>query len=79
MSDNETLATIFEALLEQTKAVRDLKIQCETLKQMMFAHRPAFIPAFDEQLKKTSASPQLQGLDVMVEGLEQAIRDLNTE
>jgi hypothetical protein len=79
MSDNETLATIFEALLEQSKAVRDLKIQSETLKQMMFAHRPAFVPAFDEQMKRTCASPQVRMLDVMIVGLERAVRDLRVE
>jgi hypothetical protein len=78
MPDQDALATMMEALLEQTKAIRDVKIQAEALKQMMFEHRPAFIPAFDEQVKKVTASPNLQELDALIGNLERALGTLKT-
>jgi hypothetical protein len=76
MTENDVLATILEALLEQTRAIRDVKVQAESLKQMMFEHRPAFVPTFEEQVKKVTASPALQDLDTMITRLEQAVGGL---
>jgi hypothetical protein len=78
MPDRDVLVPLFVALLEQTKAVRDLKIQTESLKQMMFEHRPAFIPAFEEQVQKISSSPALKQLDSLISQLEQGLRALKT-
>ena len=76
MPEKEVLASILEALLEQTRAIRDVKIQAESLKQMIFEHRPAFVPAFEEQLRKAVASPGLQQLDSLIERLEREVRAL---
>jgi hypothetical protein len=76
MAENDDLSTLLEALLEQTRAIRDVKIQVESLKSMMFEHRPAFVPAFDEQVQKVSGSPALQQLDSMNRRLEEAVRTL---
>jgi hypothetical protein len=76
MADPEFHAAIFESLLEQTKALRDVKIQVESLKQMMFEHRPAFIPTFEEQVSKIAASPNVQQLDLLIERLQDALRTL---
>ncbi len=65
--------------MEQTKAIRDLKIQVESLKQMMFEHRPAFVPAFEEQVHKTSATPSVQQLDATISQLELAVRSLRSD
>ena len=73
MSDASPIVTIFETLLEQTRAIRDTKIQTESLKQIMFEHRPAFVPAFEEQVQKISSSPQVQQLDGFIERLERAL------
>lgn len=72
----EAFAAIFEALLEQTRAVRDVKVQTESLKQMIFEHRPAFAPTFAEHVRKVTSSPQLQQLDALIGRLEQALRGL---
>jgi DNA polymerase III delta subunit len=77
MAENEALATILEALLEQTRAIRDVKVQIESLKQMMFEHRPAFVPTFEEQVIKVNSSPALQHLDEMIARLEHAVRSLH--
>jgi len=74
MVDNDMAANILEALLEQAKAIRDVKIQAESLKQMMFEHRPAFVPVFEEQVKKTTASPQVQQLDAVIGRLADVLR-----
>jgi phage-related minor tail protein len=76
MADNETMADFLRALLEQTRAIRDLKLEVESLKQVLFAHRPAFIPAYEEQVKKTAASPQVQRLEVVIQSLENAVRQI---
>jgi hypothetical protein len=76
MPENDFISTMLEALLEQTKAIRDVKIQSESLKNMMFEHRPAFVPAFEEQVKKATASPALRELDSMITRLESALRVL---
>ena len=76
MAENNAITTILEALLEQTRAIRDVKVQTESLKQMMLEHRPAFIPSFEEQVKKANASPAVQHLDSMISRLEEAVRGL---
>jgi hypothetical protein len=79
MSENDPIATILEALLEQTRAIRDVKVQVESLKQMMFEHRPAFVPTFDEQLKKVLESGKLEQLDSLIASLESSVRNLRAE
>ena len=79
MGDPDIHVAIFESLLEQTKAVRDIKIQVESLKQMMFEHRPAFVPTFEEQVKKFTASPNVQQLDSLIERLQNALRLLKAD
>jgi len=76
MAENDAIATIFESLLEQTRAIRDVKIQAESLKQMMFEHRPAFVASFEEQVRKISTSPNLQELDFLIGRLENAVHKL---
>lgn len=76
MPENDAIATILEALLEQTRAIRDVKIHVESLKQMMFEHRPAFVPTFEEQVKKVSASDNLGQLDNLIARLESSVREL---
>ena len=76
MPEQDAIATILEALVEQTRAIRDVKIQTESLKQMMFEHRPAFVPAFEEQLKKAEASGQVKHLEILIQSLERELRKL---
>jgi hypothetical protein len=79
MSEPSPIITIFETLLEQTKAIRDVKVQTESLKQMMFEHRPAFVPAFAEQVEKISSTPAVQQLDSFVGRLERALASMKAE
>lgn len=74
--DHQILSDIMEALLEQTRAIRDVKIQAESLKRMMLEHRPAFVPTFAEQVQQVTASPLVQDLDAMIKRLEMAVSTL---
>ena len=38
--------TLLSLLEQQAKEIRELRLEIESLKRMMFEHRPAFIPAF---------------------------------
>jgi len=73
MVEPNPVVTILEALVEQTRAIRDVKIQVESLKQMMFAHRPAFVPTFDEKLKEIASGDTLERLDGLMASLESAV------
>lgn len=77
MGENDAITTILEALLEQTRAIRDVKIQVESLKRMMFEHRPAFIPSFEEQVRKVTESGKVRELESLITRLEAAIRELS--
>lgn len=76
MAEMDPLVTIMEALLEQTRAIRDVKIQVEALKQMFFAHRPAFVPDFEEQVKNVCEGNTLARLDGLMSSLESTVTKL---
>ena len=69
MADLDVIA-IHEALLNQHKLLREVKLQVESLKSMMFEHRPQFVPAFEEQVQKLSQSDALRRLDTDIKRLE---------
>ena len=71
--DGQTILALFETLLEQQKAIRDVKIQVESLKAMMFEHRPQFREPFAQQVSRISGSEGLQKLDLASARLEDTI------
>ena len=73
MTDPELLE-VYEVLLAQQTAIRNLKVELEALKKMMFDHRPAFIPTFDENVKSIAETPQVRNVDEMISRLEQALK-----
>jgi myo-inositol catabolism protein IolC len=60
-------------LLEQQKAIRDTKVQVESLKEMMFEHRPQFREPFAQQMAKANASEAMRRLDLAAARLEDVI------
>jgi hypothetical protein len=76
MPELNPVVTILEALVEQTRAIRDVKIQVEALKQMMFEHRPAFVPNFEERVKKIVEGGTLERLDGLMSSLETTVGKL---
>ena len=55
------------------KAIRDVKLQVESLKTMMFEHRPAFIETYNEITKRVAQSEAIRGLDQRIVELEKGV------
>ena len=55
------------------KAIRDVKVQVESLKTMMFEHRPAFIETYNEITKRVAQSEAIRGLDERIAELEKGV------
>lgn len=60
-------------VLSLYKAVRDVKLQVESLKTMMFEHRPAFIETYNEITKRVAQSEAIRALDERIVALETAV------
>ncbi len=67
-------ALLSQVLLEQTKQVRQLRLELEALKRMFFEHRPPFIEAFTQQVGAVEASGFLRPIDDIIAKLQQQIR-----
>lgn len=74
MTESE-LRDIYEIVLEQHKAIRNLKVELESLKKMMFDHRPEFMPTFDENVKLISQTAHVKSVDEMISRLEEALKE----
>lgn len=66
----ENLAEIYETMVHQQKLLLDLKIQIESLKSMMFEHRPAFTEAFAQQVSNILQKPEIQQMRAQIADLE---------
>ncbi|MFB3916694.1 MAG: hypothetical protein ACE14M_08195 [Terriglobales bacterium] len=77
--DNQTVVILFETLLEQQKAIRDVKLQIESLKEMMFEHRPQFREPFAQQAARISGSESVRKLELEAARLEDTISALRRE
>ncbi len=64
---------LFEALLHQGEAIRELKLEVESLKNMFFEHRPAFVAAFAEHRAKLAKVQKVVLLDEQLAKLRAAI------
>ena len=69
MTMNEN--AVYDLLLAQQKQIRELKLHLESLKRMMFEHRPPFVPAFEQQLGAVESSGALREIDDCIRRLEQ--------
>jgi hypothetical protein len=72
MTESE-LRDLYEIVLEQHKAIRNLKVEVESLKKMMFDHRPEFTSTFNENVKLISETPQVKSVDEMISRLQEAL------
>ncbi len=57
-------------VLSLYKTLRDVKLQVESLKTMMFEHRPAFIETYNEITKRVAQSEAIRALDARIAELE---------
>ncbi len=60
-------------LLPLYQALRDVKLQVESLKTMMFEHRPAFIETYNEITKRVAQSESIRALDERIAELQKAL------
>ena len=61
---SETNSEVQEILQQQAREIEELRLEIESLKRMMFEHRPAFIPAFHaarERVRNGEGLPAAQG------------------
>lgn len=67
---NPSDTELYEMLLDQYRQLRDLKANIEALKSMMFEHRPAFVPAFQQKLSEVADSHSLDHYTAAIRKLE---------
>ncbi len=78
-TDNETTLALFEALLHQGEAIRELKLELESLKNMFFEHRPPFREAFAEHRSKLTSADALGRVDEQLATLRAAVEQLRRQ
>jgi hypothetical protein len=72
--NDQDMMEIYETMVHQEKMLLELKIQVESLKAMMFEHRPAFTDAFAQQVSKIMQSPGIQQLEQQIAQLEAGLK-----
>lgn len=72
--NDQDMMEIYETMVHQERMLLDLKIQIESLKAMMFDHRPAFTDAFAQQVSKIIQSPGIQQLERQISQLEAGLK-----
>lgn len=60
-------------LLPLYQALRDVKLQVESLKTMMFEHRPAFVETFNHITARVEQSEAIVELDRQIAELQKAV------
>ncbi len=72
--NDQDMMEIYETMVHQEKMLLELKIQVESLKAMMFEHRPAFTDAFAQQVSKIMQSPDIRQLQQQIAELESSLK-----
>jgi len=76
MATDINIVALYETLLQQHKAIRDVKLEIESLKSMMFEHRPPFVEEFARHRDKVLGSTTLANIDGEITRLEHALAQL---
>ena len=61
-------------ILPFLQTLRDVKLQVESLKTMMFEHRPAFVETFNQITVRVAQSETIIELDRQIAELQKAVR-----
>ena len=69
-TDTVNIVSLYETLLEQQKSLRDVKLQIESLKSMMFTHRPQFVEEFAKHEEIVAAREVFKTMDAQIAHLE---------
>lgn len=62
-TETDNTLSLYETLLEQQKMLRDVKLQIESLKAMMFTHRPQFVDDFAKHEEIVGARELFKTMD----------------
>jgi predicted transcriptional regulator len=78
-TETVNIASLYETLLEQQKSLRDIKLQIESLKSMMFTHRPQFVEDFAKHEEIVGARDYFKSVDATIAELEKTTSDLRAQ
>ena len=73
---DSNLTAVYELLIDQQKSLRDVKLQVESLKTMMFDHRPAFIESHAAVVTRLSDSEVIRAYDQRIAALEARLEQM---
>jgi hypothetical protein len=76
MPEKEMLVQLYEAVLTHQALLRDVKLQVESLKRMMFEHRPQFVPVFEMIEASVAESEPMRQLEAYSRQIEQTLQKL---
>jgi hypothetical protein len=78
-TETVNIASLYETLLEQQKSLRDIKLQIESLKSMMFTHRPQFVEDFAKHEEIVGARDYFKSVDATIAELEKTTAALRAQ
>ena len=78
-NDTVNIASLYETLLAQQKMLRDVKLQIESLKSMMFTHRPQFVEEFAKHEEIVGAREMFKAMDSKITALEKTTATLREQ
>jgi hypothetical protein len=76
---DSNVTALYELLIDQQKSLRDVMLQVESLKAMMFEHRPPFVEAHAAQVARVSASDIIQAYDQRISALQEHLGRLQEQ
>jgi len=77
--DTVNIVSLYETLLAQQKSLRDIKLQIESLKSMMFTHRPPFVEEFAKHEEMVAAREYFTHVDAQIATLEATTEALRAQ
>ena len=72
---NSNLTALYELLLDQQQSIRNLNLQIEGLKAMMFEHKPPFIQAHAAQVERLTDSAMTRSFDQRIALVKALLED----
>lgn len=78
-TDAVNIVSLYETLVGQQKMLRDVKLQIESLKSMMFTHRPQFVEEFAKHEEMVRERETFAAMDREIAGLEKTTATLREQ
>lgn len=75
---DSNITALYELVLDQQQSIRNLTLQIEGLKAMMFEHKPPFIQAHAAQVDCLTDSAMVRAFDqriALIEGLLETVKE----